>query len=68
MATIDASKANTQASLNGLFKEVYGDKIKDLVPASVKFLNLVKFTKGDKQLGLNFNEPVIIGLEGGRRN
>ena len=65
MAAIDASKASTQASLNGNFKEVYGDKIKDLVPAVNKFLNLVKFAKGDKQMGLNFNEPVIIGLEGG---
>jgi len=65
MATLDPSKANTQASLNGLYKEVYQDKINDLVPSATKFLNLVKFSKGDKQLGLNFNEPVIIGLEGG---
>lgn len=65
MATIDPSKANTQSSLNGLFKESYADKIKDLVPSAAKFLNLVKFSKGDKQLGLSFNEPVIIGLEGG---
>ena len=43
-------------------KEVYADKIKDLVPAVNKFMNLVKFSKGDKQLGLQFNEPIIIGL------
>jgi hypothetical protein len=65
MATIDASKASTYTSLNANFKELYSDKIKDLVPSVNKFLNMVKFSKGDKQLGLSFNEPVIIGLEGG---
>jgi hypothetical protein len=57
--------SNTVESLNANFKEVYADKINDLVTASTKFINSVKFIKGDKQLGGAFNEPVIIGLEQG---
>jgi len=56
---------NTVTSLNGLFKEVYADKIKDLVPTQTKMVNMVPFVAGDKQLGGQFNEPVILGLEGG---
>ena len=65
MATIDANKANTVTSLNGLFKEVYSEKIKDLVPTQTKMVNMVDFSAGDRQLGNQFNEPVILGLEGG---
>lgn len=65
MATIDPSKSNTVTTLNGLFKEVYADKIKDLVPAYTKLAKMVPFSKGDKQLGNQYNEPVILGLEGG---
>jgi hypothetical protein len=57
--------ANTVETLNGNFKEVYADKINDLVTASTKFINGVKFVKGDKQLGGSFNEAIIIGLEQG---
>lgn len=65
MPAIDANKANTVTSLNGLFKEVYSEKIKDLVPTQTKMVNMVDFSAGDKQLGNQFNEPVILGLEGG---
>lgn len=56
---------NTVASLNANFKSLYG-KLKDLVPDNYKFSKLIPFSKGDKQLGNQFNEPVILGLEGGR--
>lgn len=62
---IDATKANNVTTLNGLFKEVYAAKIKDLVPTQTKMVNMVDFVGGDKQLGNQFNEPVILGLEGG---
>jgi len=65
MATITPANANTVSTLNGLFKEVYAKDIKDLVPSQVKMINLVPFTAGEKQLGNQFNEPVILGLEGG---
>ena len=59
------SGENTVSTLNGLFKEVYADKIVDLVPSQVKLINMIPFSLGDKQLGNSFNEPVILGLEGG---
>lgn len=65
MAAISPASANTVSSLNGLFKEVYADKIKDLVPSQTKMVNMVSFSAGDKQMGNQFNEPVILGLEGG---
>lgn len=65
MAAITATSANNVQSLNAMFKEVYADKIKDLVPSQTKMVNLVPFVAGDKQLGNQFNEPVILGLEGG---
>tara|TARA_R100001086_G_C11833901_1_gene257350 strand:+ start:366 stop:1604 length:1239 start_codon:yes stop_codon:yes gene_type:complete len=59
------SNINTVQSLNANFKEVYADKIKDLVPSAVKLVNMIPFNKADKQLGLQYNQPVILGLENG---
>lgn len=56
---------NTVSSLNGLYKEVYAEKIKDLVPSAVKLVNLVPFKESEKQLGLNYNQPVLLGMENG---
>lgn len=58
---------NTVSTLNGLYKEVYSDKIKDLVPSAVKLINLVPFKMSEKQLGLKYNQPVLLGLENGRQ-
>jgi len=60
-----ASTANTTQTLNGLFKEVYGDKIKNLIPDGVKLLNKIDFTSKDKQTGNLFHQPVVLGLEHG---
>ena len=43
--------ANTVATLNGLFKEVYADKIKDLIPDGVKLMNRIPFSSKEQQLG-----------------
>lgn len=67
MATIDPANAHKHTgleSLNALFKQVYGE-LKDLVPSNVKLVNIVSFAKGDKALGNEYNEPVVLGLEGG---
>lgn len=57
---------NTYAgSLNAMFKENYADKIEDLIPDGVKLLNLVKFMPKDKNPGLLYHQPVILGLEHG---
>jgi hypothetical protein len=59
--TADNSVVGT---LNGLYKEQYADKVKDLVPDHTKMVQAIPFGKSDK-LGANYNEPVILGLEGG---
>ena len=67
MATIDPSQAHRHSgveSLNALFKQVYGE-LKDLVPSNVKLVNMVPFAKGEKALGNEYNEPIVLGLEGG---
>ena len=53
-----------QNSLNGLFKEIY-NQLKDLVPANTKMADMIPFAPGDKELGAAYNEPVVLGLEGG---
>ena len=38
-------------NLNGLFKEIYADKMEDLIPDGVILLNKIPFVGKDKQLG-----------------
>jgi hypothetical protein len=56
--------ANEVSTLNGLFKERYADKVKQLVPDHVKLYNAVKFDTS-KKVGDSYNEPVILSLESG---
>lgn len=49
MAT--ATGANTLSTLNGLFKERYADKIKNLIPDGVQLMNMVPFVERDSQPG-----------------
>jgi len=56
---------NTVGNLNGLFKEVYADKLKELIPDMVKLLNMIKFMAKDKQPGNLYHQPVVLGLEHG---
>lgn len=60
-----SESANTLSSLNGLFKETYGDALKELIPDGVKLLNKIKFMSKDKQPGNLFHQPVILGMEHG---
>jgi hypothetical protein len=64
MATITPGNANTVQSLNANFKEIYS-QLKDLVPNNAKFVKMIPFAKGEKQMGNAINEPIILGLEGG---
>lgn len=52
---------NTVGNLNGLFKEVYADKLNDLIPDGVKLLNRIKFSSKDKSPGNLFHQPVVLG-------
>lgn len=56
--------SNTVTTLNGLFKNVYGDKVKNLIPDGVKLVNMIGFSKQDS-LGAYFVQPVVLGHEHG---
>jgi hypothetical protein len=56
--------ANQVSTLNGLFKERYAEKVKDLVPDHVKLYNAIKFDTS-KKVGKSYNEPVVLSLESG---
>lgn len=49
MAT--ATGANTQTTMNGFFKDLYADKLENLIPDGVKLYNMIPFAKKDSQLG-----------------
>lgn len=65
VANVFSTPDNTVGNLNGLFKEVYADKMKELIPDGVKILNMIKFMSKDKQPGNLYHQPVVLGLEHG---
>jgi hypothetical protein len=56
---------NVVGNLNGLFKEVYADKLHELIPEGLKLVNMIKFISKEKQGGNLFHQPVILGMEHG---
>lgn len=60
-----ASQANTIDTLNGNFKEVYADKIENLIPDGVKLYNMIPFQKESQRQGNLYHQPVVLGLEHG---
>ena len=64
-STPGGALGSTIGNLNGLFKEVYADKLKELIPDMVKLLNMIKFMAKDKQPGNLYHQPVVLGLEHG---
>lgn len=67
MATTNAFSTpdNTVGNLNGFFKEVYADKLQDLLPDGVILLKEIKFNGKDRAPGNLFHQPVILGHEHG---
>jgi len=59
------SGANTTSTLNGLFKEVYADKIENLIPDGVKLLKLVPYIEAAKEIGNLYHQPVQLSHEHG---
>jgi hypothetical protein len=57
--------AGTVGTLNGLFKETYAEKLKNLIPDGVKLMNKIKFLPKEKMPGNLYHQPVILGLEHG---
>lgn len=56
---------NNLTTLNGLFKEVYADKLENIIPDGVKLLRQIPFVSKEKQNGSNYHQPVVLGLEHG---
>ena len=52
-------------TMNAIFKEVYADRVKDLIPEGVKLYNMIDFIGADKQPGDIYVQPVTLGLEHG---
>lgn len=58
------SNETTSSQLTGLFKQVYGKEIENLIPESAKVIKMVPFAERDK-LGDKYNQPVILTTEQG---
>jgi len=56
---------NTVATLSGLFKEVYADKLQNLIPDGVKLIKMVPFVQSDKEIGNLYHQPVQLSHEHG---
>ena len=65
MSTANVFSTNTVGNLNGFFKEVYADKLHELIPEGLKLVNMIKFIGKEKQGGNLFHQPVILGMEHG---
>lgn len=59
------SGSETVATLNGLFKEVYGDDVKQLIPTSNQLQQLIPLKAGAKRLGNLYHQPVVLAWPGG---
>lgn len=61
---ITSQAANTFSSLNGNFKQVYADKLENLIPENVLLMSMIKFDQKAKT-GDNYHQPVILQQEHG---
>lgn len=65
MALTDAGIHGFTSTLNDLAKEVYSDKVKDLVPSATKLTQMIKFQEAGQKLGKEYVHPVLLTLENG---
>lgn len=65
MSSANKFSTDTVGNLNGFFKEVYADKLHELIPEGLKLVNMIKFIGKEKQGGNLFHQPVILGMEHG---
>lgn len=59
-----AAGAVAMSDIIANYKEIYG-QFRDLVPNELKMCDMIKFQAGDKQVGNEFHEPVVLSMEGG---
>lgn len=64
-ANVYSTPDNAVGNLNGLFKEVYADKLSDLIPEGLKIINSIDFVSKEKQGGNFYHQPIILGMEHG---
>jgi hypothetical protein len=62
---VTQSSIETTSTLNGLYKEVYADRINDLVPESDVLLNMDNFVSKEQREGNKYHQPVILALPTG---
>jgi hypothetical protein len=60
-----AAGANSAATMNSLFKVVYADKMAQVIPDGKKLTTMIPFLPREKNPGLVYQQPVILGLEHG---
>lgn len=60
-----ASQFETQTTLTGMFKDVYEEKIVNLVPESSVIQKRIKFVENDKREGRMLHQPVLLSLPSG---
>ena len=53
------------SDLTGLFKEVYGDEVINLIPESAKLVKEVPFVSAEKQQGNKYHQPVVVSYSHG---
>jgi len=56
---------NVPTTLNGLFKEIYADRVENLVPEAAKIVKMIPFVPRDKEIGNKYHQPVILSWEHG---
>jgi len=55
----------TTTDLNGLFKDVYADKLVTLIPENALLVKEIPFESRAKQLGNKYHQPVVVNMEHG---
>jgi hypothetical protein len=55
----------TPETLDGLFKEAYGDSVENLLPEVAKVIKMVPFVPRDKETGNFYHQPVVLAGEQG---
>lgn len=59
------AEVNIPSTMSGMFKQVYGSDIRNLLPKHAKIQKAVRFVLGSNQLGDFFNMPVVVTHEHG---
>lgn len=59
-----AAPQTTPVQLTGLYKEIYGDNIEDLLPDSAILQSMIQFSQRNR-IGNHYNQPVVVRRENG---